>query len=337
MDSEISYSDEIEAVARAAAEVLVASLHSLSSGGVEACATSDAQAVVDSALDHCLARLSSTGLVGKDNQGPSQAFWKIACPLLEPGCLQLRARTKPLGYAGDHTMQADFWSRHECDDPLGRLFDRYFQQQQAVDAVRGRMQLVADAIVDRCQAATHSEFRVASIVSGPGIDLALASMALPNDDRSRLRVKLIDIDEGALSAAEQRLLSHLPADSFSLHRENVARLARGRRGAELLRDVDFIACPGLFDYLADAEATAMLKFFADCLRGGGCLYVGNFAPHCTSRAYMEWIGNWYLIYRTADELRGLAHAAGLDMSQIRIVAEPTGTDLFIVYEKPADR
>jgi hypothetical protein len=334
VDSEISYSDEIEAVARAAAEELVASLHSLSSGGGEACATSDAQAVVDSALDRCLARLSSTGLVGKDNQGPSQAFWKIAGSLLEPGCLQLRARMKPLGYAGDHTMQADFWSRHECDDPLGRLFDRYFQRQQAVEAVRGRMQLVADAIVERCSTSTHAEFRVASIVSGPGIDLALAAAALPDESRRRLRLTLIDIDEGALAAARERLLPHLPAESIGLHRENVARLARGRRGADLLRDVDFIACPGLFDYLADAEAVTMLKFFADCLRGGGCFYVGNFAPHCQSRAYMEWIGNWYLIYRTSAELRNLAQSAGPDMSHVRVVAEPTGADLFLVYKKP---
>jgi hypothetical protein len=332
--SEPFYSGEIEAVVRSAAEQLVAGLQPLASGGADACTSPDAQRLVDSALDRCLARLSSTGLVGKDNQGPSQAFWKIAGPLLEPGDLQLRARTKPLGYAGDHMMQADFWARRETADPLGRLFDRYFQRQQAVDAVRGRMRLVADAIVERCLASTHAEFRVASIVSGPGIDLALAAAALPEEHRRRLRLTLIDIDEGALSAARDRLLPHLPTESIGLHRENVARLARGRRGTELLRAVDFIACPGLFDYLADAEAVAMLKFFAECLRGGGCLYVGNFAPHCQSQAYMEWIGNWYLLYRTAAELRSLAQSAGLDMSQVRVIAEPTGADLLLVYEKP---
>ncbi|MGC3969760.1 MAG: class I SAM-dependent methyltransferase [Pirellulales bacterium] len=231
---------------------------------------------------------------------------------------------KPLGYAGDHTMQADFWARSEFGEGLARAFDRYFQKQQAVEAVRGRMRLTADAIVERCTSSPSQEFRVASIVSGPGIDLALAAEALPPEQRRRLRLTLIDIDEGALAAARERLLPQLPEESIRTCRENVARLAHGRRGSELLHESDFVVCPGLFDYLADAEAAAMLRLFAAALRPGGIFYVGNFAPHCTSRAYMEWIGNWYLIYRTAEELQALSQAADLEPAATRITSEPTG-------------
>jgi hypothetical protein len=49
---------------------------------------------------------------------------------------------------------------------------------------------------------------------------------------------------------------------------------------------------------------------------------------------MEWIGNWYLIYRTAEGLQRLATSAGLDPSCVSIGAERLGIDLFIVAARP---
>ena len=319
---------DVELAVRAAAEALVAELlviEPIADGN-------DAQWRVDSVLDHCVAALSAIGLVGKENQGPSQVLWKIAGDLLVRGDLQWRARSKPRGYAGDFEMQADFWRRRECDDPLGRHFDRYFLKQQAVEAVRARMDLVADAIAARCAVSQRDEFRVVSIGSGPGIDLEQAALRLALDDRRRLRFTLVDIDEHALDAARLRLETVVAPEQVRTSRENLARLARGRRGAELIAECDFLMCSGLFDYLEEPEAVAMLRLFAAALRPGGALYVGNFAPHCTTRAYMEWIGNWYLIYRTTEDLRRLAVTAELPSGATQIVAERTGADLFLVHE-----
>ena len=63
------------------------------------------------------------------------------------------------------------------------------------------------------------------------------------------------------------------------------------------------------------------------------MLVGNFAPHNPTRAYMEWIGNWYLIYRTDDELCDLAARAEIPIDQFLIQTERTGVDLFLVGEK----
>ncbi|MBI3466333.1 MAG: hypothetical protein HY000_25255 [Planctomycetes bacterium] len=48
---------------------------------------------------------------------------------------------------------------------------------------------------------------------------------------------------------------------------------------------------------------------------------------------MEWIGNWYLIYRTSAEMASLAEAAGIPRGAWRIDAERLGIDLFISAEK----
>ncbi|HEX5498007.1 MAG TPA: hypothetical protein VFX03_02230, partial [Thermomicrobiales bacterium] len=53
-----------------------------------------------------------------------------------------------------------------------------------------------------------------------------------------------------------------------------------------------------------------------------------------TRAYMEWIGNWYLIYRTSADLERLAAAAGIHPANFAIEAEKLGIDLFLVASLP---
>ena len=96
---------------------------------------------------------------------------------------------------------------------------------------------------------------------------------------------------------------------------------------------DVVLALGLFDYLPDEPANALLRLFWQQLAPEGMLLVGNFAPHCPTRAFMEWIGNWYLIYRTAEDLARLAEQAGIPAPCVRIGAERLGIDLFLCAKK----
>ncbi|MCE9606194.1 MAG: class I SAM-dependent methyltransferase [Planctomycetia bacterium] len=291
------------------------------------------QALIDDALDRCLAALIETGLWGRDNQIPSHELWRIAGPILECGGLQHRARFKPRGYAGDFEMLDDFWTRRENESLPGKLFDRYFLKQAAVEAVRARMEQAASAIMRPALEPEREELRVVSIGSGAATDLLQAAKLLPESACRKLRYSLVDIDEHALEFAKRRLDATLAPEQTTAHRENLFRLAKGRRGAALVADADVVLCTGLFDYLGDADAAAMLAMFWRGLRAGGTLLVGNFAPHCPTRAYMEWLGNWYLVYRTVEEFTLIADAAEIPAAQRRIGADRTGCDLFLVAEK----
>ena len=96
---------------------------------------------------------------------------------------------------------------------------------------------------------------------------------------------------------------------------------------------DFLICSGLFDYLPDKAATAMLRLFWERLAEGGVLLVGNFAPHNPTRAYMEWIGNWYLTYRTGSDLERLAVGAGIPPDKFSLGSEAMGVDLILIARK----
>jgi extracellular factor (EF) 3-hydroxypalmitic acid methyl ester biosynthesis protein len=325
--------DELSSVVRAAAEKLVDDLcraDKFSNHWSEAKLT---EALVDTALSECLAELATTGCWGEANRLPSGELWRIAGSLLEVGTLQHCARFKPRGYAGDFEMLARICQRYRCDHPLGRAFDTFFQNQAAPQAVRARTGQTSAALVAHCLEAERRGCHVVSVGAGPAIDVRQALAMLPENRRKALRVTLLDLDPDALDYARQHVEPLLPPGGLACVRANLFRLTQGADAGAALENADFLACPGLFDYLADDAAAGMLELFWRRLSPGGRLLVGNFAPHNPTRAYMEWIGNWYLTYRTTPQLEQLALQAGIARERFTVGCEPLGVDLFIVGRK----
>jgi len=292
-----------------------------------------AEALVDAAMSQAMVRLARTECWGEANRVPSMELWGIAGPVLEVGTLQHHARFKPHGYAGDYVMLTRICEQSCCSHPLGSLFDKYFLRQAAPEAVRARTEQSATALIAHCLERAEKEYCVASVGSGPAINVARAAAGLPAQSRASLRVRLLDLDPAALEAARRRLEPLVAGDRLACIRTNLYRLAQGARGAAELGNPHFLVCAGFFDYLDDAPAASLLGFFWRQLAAGGQLLVGNFAPHNPSRAYMEWIGNWYLKYRTADQLENLALAAGIPRGDFHVACERTGVDLFLVARK----
>lgn len=326
---------DFAAVAVAAAETLLEELDSARRFSADWSNEELGFALLSGAMDRCLCTLAETNCWGKANQSAANAFWKRTGELLGLGSLQARARGKPRGYAGDFEMFVQFYERRCVDHPLGKLFDRYFQLQAAVEAVRSRIEQIAAALTSHClRSAADRPFHAASVGCGPAIDFELAARCLGETQRRRLRLTLLDLDGDAVEHALGRLRSVLDHEQLLGVRDNLYRLADKPKSAALVQETDFLVCPGLFDYLPDEAAVKLLRLFWNGLNGGGMLLVGNFAPHNPSRAYMEWIGDWRLIYRTPAELASLAEAAGIPRANFQIGAERLGLDLFLRGEKP---
>jgi hypothetical protein len=287
------------------------------------------------ALQQALDRLSATGCRGEANRLPSSELWRIAGRWLEVGTLQLRARTKPRGYAGDFEMLEQICTHHVCDHPLGAAFDRFFQAQAAPQAVRNRTGLIATSVAEFVRGYGATPVHVVSVGSGPAIDLQRACAALTEAERRRLRITLLDLDPVALDHARLRLSPLADPPQLRPVRENLFRLAQPGRSNDALREADFLVCSGLFDYLDDAAAAAMLSHFWASLRPAGQALVFNFAPHNPSRAYMEWIGNWYLTYRNAEQLDDVAARARIPHGCVTAAGEASGVDLYWHIRRPA--
>jgi extracellular factor (EF) 3-hydroxypalmitic acid methyl ester biosynthesis protein len=294
-----------------------------------------------SAIDACLETLKSTGLWGVENRLPSSELWNAVGETLCRGWLQNQARIKPRGYAGDYEMLSRIYENRWCDDPLGRLFDRYFQEQAAPQAVRNRMRMMEQWIVegvrrqesgDRKQETSDKVRRIVKVAivgSAFGSEVREAVQMMTEDERQHLSVTLLDMDPAALEFAAQQLRPLLPGERRKIVPTNVFRLAERPRLAGPLSGTDLLLCPGLFDYLDDEQGAAMLRVFWQRITPGGRMEVFQFAPHNPTRAYMEWLGNWYLVYRDAEQLRNLALAAAIPPDATNISSEPLGVNLLL--------
>jgi extracellular factor (EF) 3-hydroxypalmitic acid methyl ester biosynthesis protein len=289
--------------------------------------------LVEAALAGSLRQLSETGCWGEANRLPSSEFWRMAGPLLETGVLERHARLKPRGYAGDFQMLHWIETNYCCDHPLGRAFDRYFQRQAAPQAVRCRTYQTAASLVAHFLKSGDRDYRLASVGSGPANDVSQVLAGLPEDKRARLHVTLLDLDPEALDFSRRQMAILVRPDAIRCIRENLFRLPRNRNVDGILGNPDFLICSGLFDYLDDETAEAMLRLFWKVLAENGMLLVGNFAPHNPTRAYMEWIGNWYLNYRTRGDLERLASAAGMPQGSFHVGSEALGIDLFLTARR----
>src|SRR5262245_42044348 len=127
---------------RASAQELLAALADCDQQCSAGASASELDAACAAALDQCLARLQPLALWGPDNRLPSSELWNLCGHYLARGWLQNQARTKPRGYAGDFEMLARIYEERLTDDPLGRSFDRYFQNEAAPRAVRNRMRMM---------------------------------------------------------------------------------------------------------------------------------------------------------------------------------------------------
>jgi extracellular factor (EF) 3-hydroxypalmitic acid methyl ester biosynthesis protein len=288
-------------------------------------------------MDQCLADLRSTGLWGVDNRLPSSELWKVVGPLLEPGWMLYRARIKPRGYAGDYELLGRMYENRLCDDPLGRLLDRYFQEDAAPIAVRNRMRLNADWIVaavrQRASVGNNQPVRIAVVGSAFGLDIRDALLQLTSEERAAIAITLLDLDPAAVDFARSQLDPLIPAENVTVASGSILKLPVRPRLAEPLQGTDLLFCPGIFDYLDDNEAAAILRLFYGALAPGGRMTVFQFAPHNPSRALMEWIANWYLIYRDEGQFRSVVKQADVPSPCASFGAEPLGVDLFVTAVK----
>jgi extracellular factor (EF) 3-hydroxypalmitic acid methyl ester biosynthesis protein len=88
---------------------------------------------------------------------------------------------------------------------------------------------------------------------------------------------------------------------------------------------------GLFDYLTMPVARAVLARLYDLLEPGGVLLVGNFHPSNPSRVYMEYWGDWKLLYRNeesmlelAQDLPGASASIGFDETRCQMFLRVEG-------------
>jgi SAM-dependent methyltransferase len=235
-----------------------------------------------------------------------------------------RAFAKPRGYAGDAVM-LDFIYHHPANNgylaaatPRGRASTGFSTNTPAPRGVRNRAWLLATEIDALC--ARNPKAEILSLACGHQRE-ALHSRAVQS--RSFGRFVALDQDEKSLEVVRADV-GPLGVEAREGSVKDV--IARGRR----LGRFDFIYAAGLYDYLNDKVAARLLQSLFGMLKPGGKVWVANFLPGILDRPFMESLMDWWLVYRTADQMRELAAAlpAG-ECSSSRVFVEHDANIVFL--------
>lgn len=183
---------------------------------------------------------------------------------------------------------------------------------------RNKVQHQASQILRALTAA--DEPRILALACGSCPDFRLV---LPFLERTNARIVLNDADPAALDFAEKQLASIAGRCDFI--EGNVLTAVRRLAG-----DFDLVLAGGLFDYLPDRAATFLIRTVTSrLLREGGTFFFTNIARGNVYRPLIEYLGDWFLIERSEDDIEELCAAAGVPSRSVSMRRDETGLALLV--------
>jgi len=248
-----------------------------------------------------------------------------------------RAYQKPLGCPGDYQMMNMIYGDHDQGESLfAYLLNRYSCRVTAARAVAGRVPYLVGKIgrtIDRVLK-TKEEVPIASIGAGPAREIQ--ELMKSNSKSDRCHVGLVDMVPEALTYCREKMFNLRLATGSRMRidflNRSVRDLIRSPHALDSLIGQELIYTVGLFDYLPFHVARHVVQKLYGLLSEEGELIVGNFDVSNDSRYYMEYAAEWFLLYRTRDEMLDLACGlpAGADVS---IEKDEGGAQLYLIIKK----
>lgn len=227
---------------------------------------------------------------------------------------------KPFGYSGDFKIIDDIYRNQIKTNGFDGLWDSWFQQLAITESVRMRKDDFKKFILNFVKKQNGRKLRFMNLACGPAREIKelLNYESLFSD----IVFDCYDIDVRAISYAKQLLNNPSNVNFFQ---KNAIRLALKKNiEAEIPHKYDLIYSTGLFDYLDARIAARLVSNLRKLLKNDGILLISNVGSkyNDSSSIWMEWIGEWYLIYRTEAEFAKIFIDAGFIPKSVEILWQP---------------
>lgn len=236
---------------------------------------------------------------------------------------------KPFGYAGDFKIIDDIYRNDPISTGFDRLFDNYFQMSSISVAVRNRKEDFKRILINLVNGYKEKPVRIMDLASGPCRDVKelLASDRINSSD---VIFDCYDSDENSAKYARE-LLGDAPNVNFI--EENVIRMAAAKNiRSRISERYDIIYSTGLFDYLGYKISMRLVQNLKKLLKSGGVLAIADIRDKYSNPSvhFMEWVGEWNLIYREDDDFRQIFIDAGFRKDEIVSMYEQQGIIQYII-------
>lgn len=289
-------------------------------------------------------------LASKSNEGSRPAYRILARRLLHPLLLcspfLYRTYKKPLGYAGDYEM-VNMISRDPFEGPTfyAKLVNLWFLKQPPAEAHRNRIQFLQEKI-DEAVIKAVAEGRRACVYNlgcGPALELQEYLASRAHSDHADF--VLVDFNEETLTYAKTKIAaikkSHHRSAQFAFIKKSVNQvLKEASAGVQTARvddsRYDLVYCAGLYDYLTDAVCRRLSTQLHRLVRPGGLLLTTNVHSSNPWPMVMDFIMDWHLIYRTADEMLA-TNPVDASVEDMKVSSDCTGVNIYSEILKPQVR
>lgn len=243
-----------------------------------------------------------------------------------------RAYYKPRGYAGDYEMMNHLYRSESVGETLfDQCMHRYLIEEPAARAVKNRGNYLFDKIKQTVAKSPKSKIKILAVASGPAKEQQMFLQNCSEFQGKKIEFVCIDQDEESLKHAQREL-------------HNIERFARTGHEFKFINqaiknilvkglpegDFDLIYTAGLFDYFTDMVATSAARTLYHGLADSGELIIGNFSTSNPTRALMEMILDWHLIYRSQEDMIRLFSNIG---KSVEVEQEKLGINLFAIVKK----
>lgn len=236
---------------------------------------------------------------------------------------------KPFGYAGDFKIIDDIYQNNPTTTGFDRLFDNYFQMSAISVAVRNRKEDFKRLIINFITEKVGHKLRIMDLASGPCLDLKEILSSATSLCKNVI-FDCYDNDERAIEYAEGQLVGH---SNINFIKENAVRIAFKKDIYSLIdKKYDFIYATGLFDYFSERVAVALVRNLKKLLNHNGILAISTVRDKYSNPSvhYMEWVGEWNLIYRDDEEFKKIFVKAGFREDELRTQYEQQGIMQYII-------
>ena len=242
-------------------------------------------------------------------------------------------------------LRQDPFTRHAFDKPRGyagdaELIDYIYGYGDGIVlpacTARGRELYGAAMHTVPCQAVRNRKYALAKILDevaarGPGARVTsiaaghLREAATSRACQERQLAEFIALDQ------DERSLAVIDRDYGHLGVKAVPGSVRGLLAGRLpLQDFDLVYSTGLFDYLNERTAKALIKRMFEMLRPGGEIVVANFVRGVSGTGYMESCMDWHLLYRDGREMLALLDDVDEELVADRVLErDPSGGIVFL--------
>ncbi len=247
-----------------------------------------------------------------------------------------RTFTKPLGYAGDYEMVnmilRDPW---EGSNTYARLVNAVFLRTGTAQGHRNRIDNLLEYLRSETKRVQkyNRPCRVMNVGCGPAVEVQRfvkdavsdhAEMELLDFNEETIRYASNEIEQSMRESRSKVKIRYIHRSIHHLLKEASARKI------EATPSYDYVYCAGLFDYLSDRVCKRLVRLFYEWTVPGGLVVVTNVHANNPARGIMDHLQDWSLLLRSESDMAGLIS----DLGQQCVMAEPTGTNVFLEIRKP---